>query len=179
MFHVGDVVIKPSIGVCRITAIRRLDIQDRTEDYYVIQATNAEILVPKKLADHGAIRMPMNEEMLNEVLAGLEAPFRPVQVVPNGDLPEIYQLQFSDCKDILKRRQPLELVELVRTLYNKQNDFELDKKESQIFTDASNFLVEEIAYLEKTTKGRVKSQINKLLSLGRKEGRRQLAAEEA
>lgn len=180
MFHVGDTVIKPSIGICKIKAIRRLEIEDRTEDYYVIQSGDVDVMVPRKLADHGALRTPMSEESLKAIYQELESPFRPVNVHPSAlEIPEVYRIQVMECKEILKKRNPHDLVGIIRTLYNKQNDYNLEKKEDELLNTALNMLVEEIAYLEKTTKGRIKTQINKLLAAGRKEGRRILAAEEA
>ena len=177
MFHVGDTVVKPSIGICKIKAIRRLEIENRTEDYYVVQSGEVDVLIPRKLADQGALRLPMDETRVEKLRKQIEAPFRPLGFTEEGDLPPEYQLKPTEVKAMLKRRDPEELVELIRVLFNKQNDFSLDKKETDYLSEAMSMVVEEIAYLEKTTKGRVKTHLNKLLSAGRKEGRR-LASEE-
>ncbi len=178
MFHVGDVVVKPSVGVCKINGIRRLEIDSRAEDFYVILSGDVEVLVPRKQADRGALRPPMDEQALREVLAALETPFRPITLEQGDELPEMYQYSAMELKDTLKRRIPMELTELIRILFNKEQDHVLDKKESECLSQAMNMLVEEIAYLEKTTKGRAKVQLNKLLAASRKEGRRQKAAED-
>lgn len=178
MFHAGDVVVKPSVGLCKIHGIRRMEIEARVEDFYVIHSGEVEVLVPRKQADQGALRSPMSEQQLQEVYAALEVSFRPFTIEQGDDLPELYQRPATELKEILKRRSPLELVETIRILYNKEQDHGLDKKESNALVQAMNMLVEEIAYLEKTTKGRSKIQMNKLLAAGRKEGRREKAAEE-
>ena len=178
MFHAGDVVVKPSVGLCKIHGIRRMEIEARVEDFYVIHSGEVEVLVPRKQADQGALRAPMSEPQLQEVYAALEAPFRPFAIEQGDDLPEEYQYSALELKEVLRRRTPLELVDVIRALYNKEQDHVLDKKESQCLLQAMNMLVEEIAYLEKTTKGRSKIQMNKLLAAGRKEGRRQKAAED-
>jgi hypothetical protein len=89
VFQVGDTVIKPSIGICRIKAIRRLQIEDRSEAYYVIQSGEVDVLVPKKLADSGALRSPMNEESLKRIYEALEAPYKAYPVDPGEDLPRL------------------------------------------------------------------------------------------
>jgi len=178
VFQVGDTVIKPSIGICRIKAIRRLQIEDRSEAYYVIQSGEVDVLVPKKLADSGALRPPMNEESLKKIYEALEAPYRAYPVDPGEDLPEAYRFAPADVKAKLKKREPAELVEIVRNLYNKEHDYVLDKKETEAYAAALNMLVEEVTFLEKSTKGRIKTKITKMLSAGRKEGRKIQAAED-
>ncbi len=178
MFQVGDVVGKPSLGICKIGAIRRVEIEGNTEEYYVIQSGEVDVLVPRRHAENGALRPPMNEKLQARVHKDLEAPFRPINIRPKDPLPEVYQCSPAQGKAILKRRDPLELTGLIRTLHNKGQDFVLDKKETDWMSTAMSMLVEEFAYLEKTTKARVKTRLGKLLSAGRKEGRRQAAAED-
>ena len=178
MFHIGDVVVKPSVGICKIHGIRRMEIETRVEDFYVIHSGEVEVLVPRKQADRGALRRPMSEKELEEVYAALEVPFRPFTIDQGDKLPDLYKCPATELKEILKRRAPLELVEIIRILHNKEQDHVLDKKEINCLTAAMSMLVEEIAYLEKTTKGRAKIRMNKLLGAGRKEGRRQKAAED-
>ena len=107
-----------------------------------------------------------------KVYEKLESPFRPYMLNPGDDLPDEYQMTALDLKAKLKRRDPMELLELVRSLYNKEHDYMLDKKETEAYASALSMLVEEVTYLEKSTKGRIKTKLTKLLAAGRKEGRR-------
>lgn len=178
MFHIEDVVIKPSVGLCKIKAIRRMEIEDRTEDYYVIQSGDVDVLVPRKLADNGAIRHPMDEALLKRVWEQLEAPFRPAALIEDEEADTLRSMSAAEIKSLLRRRDPMELVEAVRFLHNKQQEYVLDKKESGCLTNASAMLVEEMAFVEKTTKGRIRTQLNRMLATGRKLGRRKPTAEE-
>jgi RNA polymerase-interacting CarD/CdnL/TRCF family regulator len=156
VFQVGDTVIKPSIGICRIKAIRRLQIEDRSEAYYVIQAGDVDVLVPKKLADSGALRPPMNEESLKKIYEALEAPYRTYPVDPGEDLPEAYRFAPADVKAKLKKRDPAELVEIVRNLHNKEHDYVLVIRKHRSLTPPRKIICwseEDVTFLENRPKG--------------------------
>jgi RNA polymerase-interacting CarD/CdnL/TRCF family regulator len=179
VFSVGETVIKPSVGICKIKGIRRMEIEERTEDYYVIQSGEVDVLVPRKLADAGSLRLPLTQEGVEKIFSALESPFRPFSINSDEDIPPLYKVKPNDMKEKLKRRDPKELVEILRILFNKQQDYMLDKKENDYQETALSMLVEEIAYVEKSQKGRTKARVNKALAAGRKEGKRQAVAEDA
>jgi RNA polymerase-interacting CarD/CdnL/TRCF family regulator len=178
VFQVGDTVVKSTIGICKISGIRRLEIEQREEDYYVIQAGEASVLVPRKLADSGAIRTPLREEEVENIFQKLEEPYKPASEEQDPESDERYKFKVAEVKQRVQQRNPAELVEILRLLYNKQNDLFLDKKQEECLRTAMSMLVEELAYVLKTTKGRVKNRIQKSLATGRKEGRRLQSAEE-
>ncbi|HNT36709.1 MAG TPA: CarD family transcriptional regulator [bacterium] len=176
-FQIGDVVVKPSLGICKIRAKTTLTVEGKQQEFFVIYSGDVRVLVPVEQAKKGTIRHVMSEKVQKKVLKDLQEPLR-LPTDQHGDiLEEAYRLDADQSNAIIKERDPEKLCGLIRLLFNKMKDHQQleDKAEQSLFSEALSLLSEELAYLEKTIKGRMTSQIKQMLAEARKKRKKEKA----
>ena len=150
MFHVNDVILYSSHGVCEITAIEEKVINGVTKTYYVLRPVN----------DHGAtIFAPTDNEIVLKKMRKLlsEAEIhalidsmpneKPVWIANEAERRECY-------KNILARGDHLELIKMIKAIYLHKKELEANKKrlhvsDERFFKDAEQLLYNEFQYVLK------------------------------
>lgn len=155
-FKIGDVVVEPSIGICNVEGIRRITVDQQTQDYYVFHAqNNATVLVPKSQIEKRGVRKPMSKEDAKKVLSLLKQPTSPNR----NDA----RMQYSAYREIMNSGDPNKISKLLRDLYTLDQTNELKGKEREIMEQAKKFLVDEITYISADSKNKVTDDIQESL----------------
>lgn len=152
---VGDTVVEPSIGVCRVQGIRQMVVDGATEDYFIFQAPTAKVLVPRSQLMKRGIRKPMTKDDIKKVNTTLRAPVTPVR----GEA----RSQYLEYQETLKSGDPTRISKLLRNLFILDQTDELKGKEKELMEQAKKFLIEEITFIKGTPKTKVSAEIDESL----------------
>lgn len=177
-FQIGDVVVKPSLGICKIRAKTTVMVDDKPQEFFVIFSGDVRVLVPVDQAKKGSIRHVMSEKVQKRILKELQEPLR-LPTDQHGDIQEeAYRIDVDEAAAIVKERDPEKLCALVRLLFNKMKDYQQleDKAEQTLFSESLALLSEELAYLEKIIRGRMTTQIKQMLTEARKKRKKEKAS---
>lgn len=155
-FKIGDIVVEPSIGICKVEGIRRMTVDGQTTEYYVFHGQNqAVVLVPRGQIVKRGVRPPMTKEESKKVITGLKVPTSPNR----NDA----RMQYPAYREILNSGDPARISKLVRDLYSLSLSGELKGKEKDILEQAINFIVDEITFVREDTKNKTRDEVNEAL----------------
>lgn len=125
MYKIGDYVVKPSSGVCRVDNIMHLDMSgvDRNRLYYLLVPVNDE---------NGKIYYPVDSsaQQIRKVMTSQEA-YELIERIP--DIQEISisndKLREQKYREVVKSIEPEALLSIIKTTYlRKKNRLEKGKK---------------------------------------------------
>lgn len=165
-YQVGDTVVKPGLGICKIKAIRKMPVEGVDQSFYVLQSGDVKVMVPFHQAHAGGLRPLLDAEGVQRILAGMREPIR--LDGDEGEKPETFSLEIEKTKEELKHRDPEVMAAIVKTLFYKSKLFDLAKAESEIYQTAIQALADEIAHVEHTTRLKAVNLIKNHLTEGRK-----------
>lgn len=154
-FRIGDTVVEPTIGICRVEGIRTMQIDGTKEDYFIFQSPTAKVLVPRSQLLKRGIRRPMTKDDIKKVQNTLRVPVNPTR----GDA----RTQYLDYQATLKSGDPTRISKLLRNLYILDQSDDLKGKEKELMEQARKFLVEEITFIKGTPKTKILNDINENL----------------
>ena len=154
-FRVNDTVVEPSIGICQIEGVVQKTIDGKTELYYVFNAANTRVFIPKSDIVKRGVRKPMSPEEIKKLFNLLKVPVTPQR----QDL----RTQYLAYRDILKSGDPSAICKLLRDLYILDQTDELKGKEKEIMEQATKFLLNEIVFVKDASKTAVSEQIQECL----------------
>ncbi|MBI1785280.1 hypothetical protein HYR69_09065 [Candidatus Sumerlaeota bacterium] len=156
MFKVGDTVVEPSIGICRIQGIRQIIVDGGTEDYFIFQGPTAKVLVPRSQLEKRGIRHPMSRDDAKRIAGTLRVP---VTLTRGGDARE----QYLEYQDTLRSGDPVRISKLLRKLFILDQSNDLKGKEKDLMEQARRFLIEEITFVQELSKTRITDDIDESL----------------
>jgi len=150
MFRVNDVILYGSHGVCEIVDIEEKTISCAKKSYYVLKPVN----------DHGAtIFAPTDNEFILKKMRKLlsEAEINAlIDSMPDEETAWIAnEAERRECyKNILASGDQLELIKMIKAIYNHKKELEANKKrlhvsDDRIFKDAEQMLYNEFQYVLK------------------------------
>jgi len=156
-FKTGDTVVEPTIGICTIEGVRRMDVDGRTDDYFILNppSGSSKVYVPRHMMEKRGIRPPMDKEHVRRLLTYLKTP---VQVSR-----EDARLQYLTYRDIMKSGDPVKISRLLRELYILDQTDELKGKEKEIMEQAKTFLIEEMVYVREMSRTKAGEAIDECL----------------
>lgn len=155
-FKIGETVVEPSIGICKVEGIRPMTVDGATKVYYVFHApNNTTVLVPKDQIVKRGVRKPMSKEDAKKILASLKLPTSPNR----NDA----KMQYTAYREIINSGDPNKISKLLRDLYTLDQGNELKGKEREIMEQARKFLVDEITYIREDTKNKTGEEVNEAL----------------
>lgn len=165
-FNVGDSVVKPGLGICKIKAVRKMQVEGSNQSFYVLQSGDVKVMVPFSFAHSGGLRALVDGGTIEKIFQYFIEPIR----VPDNEFEssDQYSIEIEKAKATLKNRDPQALAELIKPLFYKKKMVELDKAETDIFQNASQHLADEIAHVEHTTRQKIAVRIRTTLTEGRK-----------
>jgi len=139
-FSVGQVVVFPSQGVGKITAITDEEFKGEKIRYYniYIEVSDTEALIPVNRAKLKGIRSIVSEKEAAEALELLGEPCEPI----TSD----WKLRYQTNLDLLKKGSINDIATIVRNLYNRSKIKELPILERKLYDSAKKLLEDEIAF---------------------------------
>lgn len=154
-FKIGQTVVEPTIGICTVQGIRRMTVDGMEENYYIFQAGNARVMVPKAQLQKRGIRKPMSKDEVKKIFSLLKVP-----VSPNRS---DARLQYINYREVMKSGDPQKITRLLRDLYTLEQSDQLKGKEKEIMEQAKRFLCNEITFIRGVSKAKVMENINESL----------------
>jgi RNA polymerase-interacting CarD/CdnL/TRCF family regulator len=154
-FKIGETLVEPTVGICQLEGIRRMNVDGLEENYYIFKATNARVLVPKSQIDKRGIRRPMTRDDVKKIFTFLKIPVSPTR----SDA----RLQYMSYRNVMKSGEPQKITKLLRDLYTLDQADELKGKEREIMDQARRFLCDEIAFVRQASKTNIMERINESL----------------
>jgi CarD family transcriptional regulator len=154
-FKVGQVVVEPSAGICTVEGLSRMQIDGKTENFYIFQSGKARIMIPETQLPTRGIRKPMTSTQIKKIMSLLKVP-----VTPQRDETQPPYLQY---REVLRTGDPLKITRLMRELYILDQGDELRGKEKDLLEYAKRLLCDEITYVKNASKTKVMEDINKCL----------------
>lgn len=152
---IGDTVIEPTIGICKVTGIRQMVVDNQQEDYFIFEGPNAQVMVPRSQIKKRGIRKPMDADAIKKVNTALKTPVNPTR----GDA----RTQYLEYQEILKSGDPTRISKLLRQLFILEQTDDLKGKERELMEKARQFLIEEITFIQGDSKTKVGNDINEHL----------------
>ena len=152
-FSVGQVVVFPSQGVGKITAITDEVFKGEKIRYYniYIEVSDTEAMIPVNRAKIKGIRAIVSAEEAEAALALLGEPCEPV----TSD----WKLRYQTNLDLLKKGSIKDIATIVRNLYNRSKIKELPILERKLYDSAKKLLEDEIAF----SMGKSSKEVEELL----------------
>lgn len=154
-FRIGDTVVEPTLGICTIEGVRMMTVDNIEELFYIFEAGNAKVMVPRSQLPKRGIRKPMTREEVKRVLTMLKQPVSPTR----GDA----RTQYLIYREILKGGVPQKVAKLLRDLFTLDQSDELKGKEKEIMEQAKKFLVDEVTFVREIPKTRAEDEIEESL----------------
>ncbi len=168
-FSVGDIVVKAGLGICKIKAVRRMQLDGEEQQYYVLQSGDVKVMVPFSFAHAGGLRPLLTEEEIEKLFAFFREPIR----VPDDQREsyETYGILPDQAKEDIKQHNTEAIINIVKTLFYKEKLVELAKAETEIYQSALATLAEEIAYIQHSSRQKITNKIKSALTDGRRSRR--------
>jgi CarD family transcriptional regulator len=143
-FSVGDKVVHPRHGFGQIIGLKRLDLVEGFEHYYVIEIRDQGLTlhVPVRKIDVLGVRPVMSHAKMVRVLATLRG--RPSQ------LSEDYKERQARIREKLDTGAPLRIAEILRDLTWLERRARLTAADSALLSRGRDFLAAEIAVVTDT-----------------------------
>ncbi|GAB4316031.1 MAG: hypothetical protein Kow0059_08390 [Candidatus Sumerlaeia bacterium] len=154
-FKRGEKVVEPSIGLCDVEGVRRMNYDGKEQDYYILKAAHTRLYVPVDRAEKQGIRRPMTADEVKKIHALLKQPVSPNRTDS--------RLQYLNYREIIKSGDPQKISRLLRDLYILEQSDDLKGKERDIMEQAKRFLCDEITFVKNQPKTKVMEQINESL----------------
>ncbi len=171
VFQVGDTVVKPSLGLCKITGVRTMLVDGRHEEFFIVLSGDVRVMVPKSRAEKGELRCAMTEQELAELYAFFEQPL----LTDDADPENPYHFDRKEMEVAVVQRDPKVLARWIRVLFNHEKDIQSGRQEADLWTRMMRVLTEEISFVEKTTKGKITVKIKGLMQAARKKRKERIA----
>ncbi|MDX9753745.1 MAG: CarD family transcriptional regulator [bacterium] len=165
-FGIGDTVVKPGLGICKIKSIRKMQVEGKEQSFYVLQSGDVKVMVPFAYAHAGGLRSVMTESQIDELFAFFREPI----LLPEHetDTPDLYAIKVDRAKDEIKQRSPLVVAAIAKTLFYKSKLCDLPKIETELLQGSLTTLAEEVAHAQHTTRQKILFKIRSILTEGRK-----------
>jgi len=154
-FKIGETVVEPTLGICTLAGVKRMTIDGKMEDYYIFEAGNARVMVPRDQVERRGIRKPMSKEEVRKIVNLLKVPVSPSR--------EDAKMQYMGYREIMKSGDPVRITKLLRELFTLEQSDDLKGKEREIMEQAKKFLVDENTFIKGASKTSISEQINESL----------------
>ncbi len=164
-FQVEQNVVKPNLGICKIIAVRRMQVEGKEQQFYVLQSGDVKVMVPFAHAHTGGLRLPLDEQGIEKLFDYLQEPIPAPD--PQTDIDDMYPVDVDQAKDEIKQRDPDVISKWIKTLFYKEKTVELSKGEADIYKNALALLAEEIAHVNHISRLKASNRIKSILKTGR------------
>ncbi|MDH5681943.1 MAG: CarD family transcriptional regulator [Spirochaetota bacterium] len=166
MYEVGAKVVYPMHGVGLIQTIEEKNILDKKRQYYIMELfhTNMTVMIPVEMSDKVGLRGVVGMDVINEAYSILKS--------EATELDEDWKVRYSSNHGKIKSGSFVELAEVVRNLFIRNQIKELSNSEKRLFENALKLMVDEIAFSTETEKVEVEHVITETLEEGLSENKK-------
>ena len=173
-FRKGQLVVHPIYGFCRIAAIEQAHGRDGVEGCYVFRmgsATNPiKVLMPVAKAEAAGLRRPMTPQEAEQALQAFQLSATPLEPHSREELDEV-SARLSGHDPLLVATTIRDLVAAGVKGWLGQPDGALvnhRRSEQAVLIQALERLVEELAYVQHTSRKTIEGHIHKCLERTRR-----------
>lgn len=173
-FQMGQLVVHPAYGFCRIAAIERAAMRDGLEDCYVFRMGSVgnpiKVLMPVARAEEAGLRRHMTRSQAEEVLRVFQLPATPLKPHSKEDLEEVAcRLSSHDPRIVASTIRDLVTAGVKGWLGQPDGAFMNHQRSEQVMlTRALERLIEELAYVRQTSRKTIEEHIRKCLGRTRR-----------
>ena len=158
-YDVGDYIVYPSHGVGQITTIEKQTIAGISLEMYVVSFVNEKLIlrVPVEKAPNSGMRKLSSREKIQSALDALKIRTRPRRNIMWSRRAQEYEAKINSG-------DPVSIAEVVRDLFRGATQPEQSYSERQIYEQALERLVGELAAIESIDADAATQKVEKLLS---------------
>ena len=175
MFDIGDKVVHPTHGAGQVTDIKKQDLLEQYQRYYVIDLAvdDRTLMIPVSKAEEIGLRCISQETALSKVWRTLGATAE--------TLPDDHKRRQEYIQEKLKTGDAIQVAEVVRDLSALKREDHLTSFDTKLLERAQQFLSSEVALVEGVQVSEVERIIYETLDnrVGSPEAQGEEAAEES
>jgi CarD family transcriptional regulator len=181
-FRVGELVVHPAHGFCRIAGIERAHVRDDLEDCYVFRMGSArnpiKVLVPVTQAEEAGIRRQITSQEADAILEVFKLAATPLEPRTKEQLDEVSaRLNSADLLQMAETLRDLAAAGVNGWDGASDGAFVNHRRSEQaMLSQALGRLIEEIAHVQRISRKEVEGQIRKCLERTRKRDKAHAAA---
>ncbi len=159
MFDIGDFAVYPGHGVGAIEGIERMDMNGKTQDFYVLSIldTQMTIMVPKDNACITGMREVINPAKIPEVYKILKS-----KGVHNNHQP--WNQRYRGYMERIQSGSIFEVAKVFRELYSLKSEKGLSFGERKLMDTAKRLLIKELAISKDAEEADVGEEIQGILT---------------
>jgi CarD family transcriptional regulator len=164
MFAVGEVVVYPGHGVCKIEKIVERIISGANKRFFLLRALGAEmcILIPEDKIENAGLRHVVDVQTAERILAILKEP--DVDKVENNHNKQSWNRRFREYMERIKTGNTVQIAEVLRTLSSVGLTKCLSFGEKRILNTSKALLAQEIAVAKRCSTDRALNEIEAALN---------------
>ena len=164
MFAVGEVVVYPGHGVCKIEKIVERLMSGVNKRFFLLRALGAEmcILIPEDKIEHAGLRHVVDVQTAERILALLKEP--DVVKVENNHNKQSWNRRFREYMERIKTGNTVQIAEVLRTLSSVGLTKCLSFGEKRILNTSKALLAQEIAVAKRCSTDRALNEIEAALN---------------
>jgi CarD family transcriptional regulator len=164
MFAVGEVVVYPGHGVCKIEKIVERIMSGVNKRFFLLRALGAEmcILIPEDKIEHAGLRHVVDVQTAERILAILKEP--DVVKVENNHNKQSWNRRFREYMERIKTGNTVQIAEVLRTLSSVGLTKCLSFGEKRILNTSKALLAQEIAVAKRCSTDRALNEIEAALN---------------
>jgi len=164
MFAVGEVVVYPGHGVCKIEKIVERLMSGVNKRFFLLRALGAEmcILIPEDKIEHAGLRHVVDVQTAERILAILKEP--DVVKVENNHNKQSWNRRFREYMERIKTGNTVQIAEVLRTSSSVGLTKCLSFGEKRILNTSKALLAQEIAVAKRCSTDRALNEIEAALN---------------
>ena len=173
-FRKGQLIVHPIYGFCRIAAIEQAHVRDGVEDCYVFRMGSTrnpiKVLMPVAQAEAAGLRRPMTKQEAGQALQAFQLPATPLEPRSKEELDEMSaRLSGHDPLMVAATIRDLVAAGVKGWLGQPDGAFTNHRRSEQaMLTQALGQLIEELAYVQHTSRKTIEEHIRKCLGRTRR-----------
>jgi CarD family transcriptional regulator len=164
MYEIGEKVVYPMHGVGVISKIEEKEVLGEKHLYYILKLsmTDMTVMIPIEKSEELGLRGVVSNEKIDKVFDILK------QETPDEN-DDNWKNRYNTNQTKIKSGSILELAEVVRNLYIRNQKKELSTSEKRLFDNALQLMVDEIALSKNQEKVEVEHMISDILEVNHKD----------
>lgn len=157
MYEIGEKVVYPMHGVGIIDKIEEKAILDKKRKYYIMKLmhTSMTVMIPVDMTEKVGLRTVIGDDEVGKAIDILKS--------EATELEDDWKVRYSNNHEKIKSGSFLELAEVVRNLFIRNQIKELSNSEKRLFENALKLMVDEISFSKDIEKVEVEHQITETL----------------
>lgn len=159
-YQIGEKVVYPMHGVGVIQNIEERDILGKKREYYIMELshTNMKVMIPIDMTSKVGLRGVVTGDQITDAFSVLKS--------TETELEEDWKIRYYNNHGKIKSGSFLELAEVVRNLFKRNQVKELSNSEKKLFENALKLMIDEISLSKNLDKIEAEHMITEILEEG-------------